>query len=491
MRFPSVGLKSLLAVASALALTIMPTAHGADVGRFPLPTAATGGTAIPVDPPVCTPVAPVDHVSVSDGNAITPADIAAFDGWWMKPEVCASWLQDAEDAHKKRQHGWAFPDRMLAMGHLFELTHDERYLKHLRHFIELALRYRDDHYPGTTAGERACPRCEPMPIDDFRGGHVAGWGGIQDEHGVPMKVTPSGKKCLHDLCSGISEDLTGQYAQGVAAFARIVTEDPSLQAAYGADAVRYANEALKTMWALMPQMQYRPVGNFSEGYVADITHHRLSDGRPLEYNGNAAVMMMLMELWRALDSPFYRQSAPQPLEAEPSRVLIPVLVSRFQRHFSNRLQTWTDTPNGSPRFHWTYGEDPDEQYAENQHSVIDMRYIDMLRRNFERLNARAAPLGEPIAFDSSFLGRFVDTFVFKIAEVPWTFGGSNLAQDVDGRGREPKQNGNCKGWVNLAVADPDVYNICRDVTVRFVNGNDGGTGESAFSIGMHSEVLMN
>jgi hypothetical protein len=107
----------------------------------------------------------------------------------------------------------------------------------------------------------------------------------------------------------------------------------------------------------------------------------------------------------------------------------------------------------------------------------------MLRRDFERLNARVAPFGEPIAFDSSYLGRFADTFVFKIAEVPWTFGASNLANDVDGNKRGPDQAGNCKGWVNLAVADPMVYNICRDVIVRFI-----GTYNFA---DVHSEVLMN
>jgi hypothetical protein len=109
--------------------------------------------------------------------------------------------------------------------------------------------------------------------------------------------------------------------------------------------MRYANEALKTMWALMPQMHYQrdPTRTFFEGYLADMTNHRLSDGRPMEYNVNADVMMMLMELWRALDSPFYRQSAPQPPEAEPSRVLIPLLVSRFQRHLkysSPACQFW-------------------------------------------------------------------------------------------------------------------------------------------------------
>jgi hypothetical protein len=233
--------------------------------------------------------------------------------------MCDQLLKEAEAAHKLRKHGYAFPDRMLAMVHLFELTHDERYLKHLRQFIELALYYRDDNYPGNL--DPACQRCEPAPIDDYRGAHVAGWGSPEyvDQHGVkvPLKVTPSGQRCPHDLCSGISEDLTGLYAQGVAAFARIVAEDPSLQAAYGAYAVQYANEALKTMWALMPQMHIQQDGNFLEGYLADMTYHRLSDGRPMEYNVNAAVMMMLMELWRALDSPFYRQSALSPSKPKP------------------------------------------------------------------------------------------------------------------------------------------------------------------------------
>ena len=123
--------------------------------------------------PRCTPVAPVTTVSVSDGTAVSSADIAAFDGKWMTPDMCKSWLEDAENSHKMRKHWWAAPERMMAMAHLFELTHDVRYLIHLRQFIELALRYRDDHYPGNP--DPTCRRCEPTPIDDFRHGHVAGW----------------------------------------------------------------------------------------------------------------------------------------------------------------------------------------------------------------------------------------------------------------------------------------------------------------------------
>src|SRR5262245_26158489 len=191
--------------------------------------------------PGCTLVDSVTMVSVSDGTAVSSTDIAAFDGRWMTPDMCKGWLEDAENSHKMRQHGWAPPERMMAMAHLFELTHDERYLIHLREFIELALRYRDDHYPGNP--DPACRRCEPTPIDDFRHRHVAGWGGVHDG-ALSIPVCPAGG------CSGISETLTGLYAYSIAAFARIVAEDPSLHAFYGADAVRYANAVLETMLAL-------------------------------------------------------------------------------------------------------------------------------------------------------------------------------------------------------------------------------------------------
>ena len=111
----------------ALALTLVPMfAHAQGGGILPFPAGWVWQI------PVCTTVAPVDQVSVSDGSVVTPADLAAFDARWMKPEDCQDWLKSAEINHKARQHGWAYPGRMLAMVHMFELTHDERYLKHLR-----------------------------------------------------------------------------------------------------------------------------------------------------------------------------------------------------------------------------------------------------------------------------------------------------------------------------------------------------------------------
>src|SRR5262249_38288688 len=148
-----------------------------------------------------------------------------------------------------RQARWDTAERMRSMARMHELTyglfHDLRYLNHLRQLIEISLFFRDDHYPGNP--DPKCKRCEPTPIDDFRGGHVAGWGGVFATAGG----VPEGN------FSGISEDLTGILTYPIATFARIVAEDLSLQADYGPDAVHYANAAMETMWALMPQMNFQ------------------------------------------------------------------------------------------------------------------------------------------------------------------------------------------------------------------------------------------
>jgi len=88
----------------------------------------------------------------------------------------------------------------------------------------------------------------------------------------------------------------------------------------------------------------------------------------------------LIELWRALDSPFYRSSVPQTNQVDLARALIPRLVSRFQRFFvdHDHLQTKTDTVNGVPRFYWHYNDGiPHSIHAEDiGHGSLDMQYLD-------------------------------------------------------------------------------------------------------------------
>jgi hypothetical protein len=434
-------------------------------------------------------------VNLSDATAVSAADIDHFNGRWMQPAMCQAEVASAARDFSLRQPGWATAERMAAMVRMFELTHDLRFLNHLRELTEIALAYRDDHYPGNP--DPACRRCEPRPLDDFRGGHVAAWGHATDYYAG---------------LSGVDEGISSVFAYPMAAFARIVAEDPSLQDAYAATAVRYANAAAETMWALMPQMQYQAVGNAFEGYLAhpvayatkltncngNHTCENLHDfaGAPMAHNENGAFMMVLIELWRVLDSPFYRQSAPQTADVQLARSLIPVVVSRYQRFFVNHLQTLTDTGNGHPRFSWHHEDGiPHSVHVEDiAHGALDMRYVDVLRRNFDRLNAVVASPSEPILLDNSILARFANTFLWKIAERPWSAGLSNLAHDVNGGGRGPANNAECDGWAQLAAADPAVYQICREVTLRVlpadpIDPRDHRAGQYFLTIGAHSALL--
>ncbi|MGA8027242.1 MAG: hypothetical protein WB992_08845 [Bryobacteraceae bacterium] len=423
---------------------------------------------------------------------------------------------------------WGIEPRMTALSRMYELTGDRKYLDHMREFIELALTYRDDHYdPGTAPFPcgATSPPYPAKPIDDFRGHVMPGWGGsspdIADFNFVP-------------------EVVTSLYGYSIARFARIVAEDPTLQATYGNDAIRYVNATLETAWAFMPQVDTRSVGNLFEANLSQLeiyrtkpsssecqqaydkekaamdaanaqaaaagsplpfdqsSYNRLAQqktncqnlscvaGAPLGNNESGAYAMMLIELWRVLDSDFYRRSNQQASNAELSRSLFPLLVSRVYRFVVNRLQPVADARGD--RYHWNYQDDQPScvrvQAEDVRHGALDMRYLEVLRAAFDRLNAEASKAGEPIPLDLPQLRHFANTFLEEIAP------GQNFNEDVDGRPDNPDSNGiwednaNCDGWVNLAVADPNVYRICHDASLNIVSNS-----QPYLNIGNHSALL--
>jgi hypothetical protein len=450
-------------------------------------------------------------VTVSDGKASTAADIAIFDATWTQPLQHQQALDQAYWWLYKRFDGgvWETGQRMAALARMYELTHERRYLDQLREFIELALRFRDDHHPGDihSTGEDI----PAQPLDEFRGRVMPAWGG--------KSVNTGG---LH----GVGEVVASVYTYPIAAFARIVAESPALHATYGNDAVRYTNAVLEMAWAFMPQIGYRTAGNFVEAYLTHLENYRtkptqrqcadayrkaLSDdpdasdqtkrryrvmhnncnnlrkiaGLPMSHNENLAFSMVLIELLRALDSAFYRQSPARSRDAEPTRTLIPLLVSRQQRYFVNHLQTIADSPNGE-RFLWHHADDLPQGVnyhpEDTSHGALVMRYLELLRRNFDYLNALPTSVGEPIPLDSSHLRRFANTFLQKIAI------GTNFANNVagDAANQVDLRNSESDGWMSLAVADMKVYYTCHNVTLRIVNRS-----QPYLTIGNHSALLMN
>jgi hypothetical protein len=486
-------------------------------------------SSVPSAGQVPDPCTPPLFVTVSDGTSITPNDIAEFDAVWMS-EACrqkAYALALNALSYRGPSNAWGPAERMAVLAHMYELTGQQRYLAELHELIELALSYRDDRYPGNPDTANCPPaNCGPTPIDELRGkGPLPAWGGF----GIG-----TGEK------NTIDEDASSLYAYPIAAFARIVAEDPSLHSAYGADAVRYANAAMQTMWVIMPQVKYRQAGAFWWGYLTGVDVREMPLGcRPTDpgctpakltredceraynleskgvtdpdslkrlkqeetncqglilggagamaHNENGLFMMMLIELWRALNSDFYRQSPDRANDAEPTRVLIPILVSRYQRFLADHLRSDAD-PRGT-RFYWNYLDLTNfPQHAEDTgHGAYDMLYLDLLRRNLDRLNAQAAPRGEPIALDSTFLRRFANTFLQKIAV------GANFASDITGAAtssdswkKSEDLNKTCNGWANLTIADASVYRICKEISLRVVE-----RAQPFLTIGNHLALLRN
>src|SRR5260370_26206789 len=116
---------------------------------------------------------------------------------------------------------------------MYELTRAPRYLERLHEFAMKLLSYRDDH--------RWARWLE-------RGEQLRGW------KVMPAWGTVGVAEGLH-YTTDMFEAFV--YSPPIAAFARIVAEDPTLYARYGTDAKAAATQVLDTMQAFLPELKTR------------------------------------------------------------------------------------------------------------------------------------------------------------------------------------------------------------------------------------------
>jgi hypothetical protein len=443
-------------------------------------------------------------ITVSAGPEVTAEDVAKFNAQWMQPfrvnkdEIQAkAWLEQRFDAGV-----WETTERMSALARMYEITTAKEYLRRLDKVLKFALDFRDDRHPGLRFTDPETGEVFDFPanpLDEIRGrSGLPAWGG---------KSVNSGG--LHR----VDEVVSSLYAYSMATFARIVAEDVTLHAEFGGRAMEYANAALETTWFFIPQIRFGNAGAFLEAWLTlpleyrdrptesecqnayeearaaepdkeerwlqmlcNCRSHRIGAGTPTAHNINLAFAMALIEVWRTLDSPFYRQSPLASRDAAPARSLFPLLVSRQQRYFVNRLHPLNVIAQTClwifDSLCWHFSDDlpPEIDYhaEDTSHGALDMRYLEVLRNNVHRLNALPASVGEPIPLESIHLRGFANTFLRRIAV------GTHFKRNVIGRDANPvdANNGNCDGWLNLAVADVNVYHRCREMSLRIVNADN-------------------
>ena len=203
-------------------------------------------------------------------------------------------------------------------------------------------------------------------------------------------------------------------------------------------------------------------------------------GEPIAFNENQLFLMVLIEMSRVIDSPYYQASA-STANAREARTLYPRLVAQGQRYFSDHLATNNDDP-ANPRYTWKHVEGAaEDSHDDASHGSVSMRYISLLNRDLVRLTTAAAVSGESMSFDATYLRRFANTFLYMT-------GNGHLAEDNAGDTGDPldARDGNCEGWIDLSVVDARVYDRCHEIALRQVNGTQPYIGK-----GSHSDLLAN
>jgi hypothetical protein len=336
-------------------------------------------------------------IKVSPAREVTADEVTEFNEKWMQPWATNAALRTAASRlfNKDSSGTTEVGERMAAMVRMFDLTHDPRYLDHLFDLIEIVLRYRDDRPFGNG----------PKVTDEIRNkvGLAAWGGGLLDNYG------------LHS----VQEWTSSLYAYPIAAFARILAEDPAVRARYQcniivstgpdavvepqavhlarcADPIVYANRVLETVEVFLPQIHEQRVGNDTEAMLTapedyrsrptaedcnaavalamkndpdrkdrwtqeykDCLKIRDSVGKQGPHNLNLAYSKVLIELSRVLANPFYLQSPARAPNADQMRASFFALMPRQQRYFVDHLNPQSLKDDFDPckvRFCWYYME---------------------------------------------------------------------------------------------------------------------------------------
>jgi hypothetical protein len=435
-------------------------------------------------------------ITVSSGRQVAADDVTKFNQQWMQPFERNAALDYATSTLSQFDPDgvWGNGERMAALVRMYELTFDTRYLDHLRELAQLALTYRDDlpYQPPGVA----------RPVEQIRNlVGVPAWGGANGESGG-----------LHRD----EEIVSSLYAYPIAAFARIVAENPSLQAKYGDDAVQYANRVAQTVAYFLPQIHTERVGQFlqatfrkPEEYASrpsaadcdaayntelkmdpanqsrwsqqrsDCNLLRALAGRDQPHNYNLTFAMVLIELSRAVDTTFFHGSTKHSTAAEVGRDVYLLTAIRIQRYFASHMQHDLVIDRLGTAI-WNYAENQPsghEHVEDLDHGSMDMNYVDVLQRNYDRLNLAAQRFNEPLAPPAT--QGFARTFLLDTQ-------GTDFAQNIVGKADSPPYlaDSRCEGWVALARVDSTIYRRCHDVSLRVV-----GTAQPHLNIGNHSSLL--
>jgi hypothetical protein len=523
-------------------------------------------------------------ITVSSGKQITADDITKFNQQWMQPWQTSKDLYTAQQTLSQLDSSGTTGngERMAAMVRMYDLTHDTPYLDHLFDLVQIVLKYRDDR--PLDGG--------PKVTDEIRNkvGLAAWGGGLLDNYG------------LHSVLEWTSS----LYAYPIAAFARILAEDPVVRARYEcniitfpglqpvvglkavlapqavaglqavakpqaaipatqaapelkaavglqvatpatqavpglqaataglqevhiprcADPIFYANRVLETVEVFLPQIHEQSVANGVEAMLTapeeyksrptkedcaaaqtlankvepgskDRWTHEYNDclkdqdsaGKPMPHNLNLAFSKVLIELSRFLANPFYLQSPARAGNAEQMRDFFFVLMPRQQRYFVDHLNPESLKELHPPciaHFCWWYSE-PVSHVEDTDHGSMDMTYLGPFLRDIHRLRAAAANVGELYSIGPKQLEGFALTFTGWIAQNTNVMGG-NFRSDVAGRQdkNKPRDDADnlCDGWLELTQADAKVWDLCHEMSLRNVGGQ-----QPYLRIGNHSVLL--
>jgi hypothetical protein len=416
-----------------------------------------------------------ERLYVSDANDVTTI-LTDSDRYW------ATWFGDADELAVEAGIGaqfgpdfptpvWGFGAETSALVQMYDLVapldtaRALKYLARLRSYGNAYLANRDD--------------VRGFPADAFRHRVMPAWGAYAHNRDDRWNTDVS---------------ITGLFTYAMAAFSRRVLENPALladnptlQAQYRSDAIRYVTAVLDSYEAFRSEMHLDDAD--SEAYFT-VPHgyafltcsngahgcetYRDTADEPIAYNENLAMMKALAEVALASDTALYRASPDANwLRLYRSTYEAPLLVAKNFAFFDHHLESKT-LSDGTPYFVWNH-QLPTDNRQDTSHGGFEVACLGALLDDKYALDQLLTANGrsEQLGLSTPLFVRFANTFLRKIWNYDFTnpdpsAPGQNLLDTmIDGSGDHTESsnaNTGCAGWAPLTPFSPWVWIRCRDAT---------------------------
>jgi hypothetical protein len=404
---------------------------------------------------------PGDHpgfINCKDGSPenFSPDVYALFDQLFFDPRKGTNNI--ANKIIQARPNHWSAQNWVKTLFVMYEITRDKKYFLELERIAEAVSSLRDD-------------KQVPPHLDEIRNRVIKAWTWRQEFTGMKRYSTPTGY---------------GLFNHILTMFSRSVAENPCLYKEHSETAVKYVNEAIESIYDI-PENEWWINSDRTEAGLlitpafANLDCESLTDNEAIQdckeertnaignefhpYNKVHAVARVMIDIVYIMGTDMYQNSQNRLSDREYNfyRKWMAERLAQLHNWWINQALHLHEDPRGEYYLWSKQGLGPNDDV---RHASFTLDYFAELYRSCYPINRTLSYYNSPLRIEASrtMLERFARTLLYYSSE------DGAFHSNIGGGENEDRAQNSSYGWIELTLANPEVYERCQSIITRNVLG---------------------